>query len=295
MNIHTNTGSAASPALDLKKMEPNAEPLAEADQQEVLNFLSRRPVNTVILAGWIHDHGIVSPQHRGAFYGYRDENGDLAGVALIGKNLLFEASSDEAITAFAKAARECPDVRMLFAEEEKLIKFWPHFRSETPMPMVSHHRLISSGGLMEEDLENVSELRIATRDELDQIVSTHAEMVLTETGIDPLLADVDGFRQRCATRVDRNRIWVWMDGRELIFKSDIMSVTPEAIYMEGLWVNPKHRGKRYSTRCMATLSRQLGSGSQVVSAFVDADHVLFGSLYRKAGFVEIDEYAKIYL
>lgn len=276
-------------------MEPNAEPLAEADRQQALDFLSRRPVNTVILAGWIHDHGVVSPQHRGAFYGYRDENGDLAGVAMIGKNLLFEASSDEAITAFAKCARESPDVRMLFAQEEELVKFWPYFRGGTPMPKVSHHRLIRSGGPIADDVETVNELRIATRDELEQIVSAHAEMVHAETGIDPLAVDADGFRMRCATRVDRGRVWVWMQGRELIFKSDIMSVTPEAIYMEGLWVNPKERGKRYSTRCMASLSRQLGSGSQIVSAFVDADHVLFGSLYRKAGFVEVNEYAKIYL
>ena len=295
MNIYTNTQSAASPALDLKNTKPIAERLTEDDRQEALDFLSRRPVNTVILAGWIHDHGIVSPQHRGAFYGYRDENGELAGVAMIGKNLLFEASSDDAITAFAKCARECPDVRMLFAQEEELVKFWPHFRSETPMPTVSHHRLISSGGAIDEDVENVNELCVATRDELDQIVSAHAEMVHTETGIDPLEVDADGFRTRCSQRVDRGRVWVWMRGQELIFKTDIMSVTPEAIYMEGLWVNPKERGKRYSTRCMATLSRQLGSGSQVVSAFVDADHVLFGSLYRKAGFVEVDEYAKIYL
>lgn len=295
MNIYTNTQSAASPALNKKNTGPIAERLTADDQKQALDYLSRRPVNTVILAGWIHDHGIVSPQHRGAFYGYRDVNGDLAGVAMIGRNLLFEASSDEAITAFAKAARECPEVRMLFAQEEELVKFWPHFRSGTPMPKVSHHRLISSGGPIEEDVENVNELRIATRDELDQIVSAHAEMVHAETGIDPLAADADGFRQRCAQRVDRGRVWVWMKGRELLLKTDITCVTPDAIYMEGLWVNPKERGKRYSTRCMATLCRQLGTGPQVVSAFVDVGHVLFGSLYRKAGFVEVDEYAKIYL
>lgn len=295
MNIQKNRGSAASPAFDPKTIEIIAEPLTEADRQEALDFLSRRPVNTVILAGWIHDHGIVSPQHRGTFYGYRDESGNVVGVAMIGRNLLFEASSDEAIRAFAKAARDCPDVRMLFAEEENLVKFWPYFRSESPMPTVSHHRFISSGGPIEEGVELVGGLRIATRDELDQIVAAHADMVHTETGIDPLATDADGFRMRCAQRVDQGRVWVLMNGRELIFKTDIISDTPEAIYMEGLWVNPKERGKRYSTRCIATLSRQLGSEPPVVTAIIDADHGIFGSVYQKAGFVEVDEYAKIYL
>jgi len=272
-----------------------AEPLTDADQQEALDLLSRRPVNTVILAGWIHDHGIVSPQHRGAFYGYRDANGDLAGVAMIGKNLLFEASSDDAITAFAKCARECAEVRMLFAQEHELVKFWSHFRSGVPMPTASHHHLVRSGGLIDKDIEPVSELRIATRDELEQVVSAHAEMVLAETGIDPLAMDAVGFRERCTQRIDRGRVWVWMKDGELIFKTDIMAETPESVYMEGLWVNPKERGNAYGRRCIATLSRQLGSGSQVVSAFVDAETSLFESLYRKAGFVEVGEYAKIYL
>jgi hypothetical protein len=294
MNILTNTQYAASPALYEEKAVSNAKPLTEADRQAVLDFLSRRPVDSVILAGWIHDHGIISPQHRGVFYGSRDANGDLNGVAMIGRNLLFEAATDEAIEAFAKCARNCPDVRMVFAEEEKLRTFWSHYQGDAPMPKISRHRQIISTGEIADDVEGV-ELRVATRDELEQVVAAQAEMVLAETGVDPLEADAEGFRMRCLQRVDRGRVWVWMKDGELIFKTDIMTVTPETTYIEGLWVNPKERGKRYSTRGMASLCEKLRSGSNVVSGFVDAEHSLFRSLYRKAGFVEGLEYAKIFV
>ncbi len=295
MNILTNTQYAVSPSLFPKNAGIDAEPLTEDNQQEVLKFLSLRPVNTVILAGWIRDHGIESPLHRGTFYGSRDANGDLVGVAMIGRNLLFEAFTEKAIEVFAKCARENPDVRMLFAEEEKLAIFWRHFRGETPMPQISRHRLIRSGGPIDDDVEIVNGLSIATRDELDQIVSAHAEMVLAETGVDPLVADADGFRMRCAQRVDQGRVCVWLNGGELIFKTDIVSVTPEAIYIEGLWVNPKARGNGHSTRCLASVCRQFLSGSNTICGFVDVEHELYNSLYRKAGFTEVDEYAKIYL
>lgn len=290
----TNTQNATSPAFYPTYAAAKAEPLTEKDQREALKFLSLRPVNAVILIGLIRDHGIVIPHHRGTFYGYRNENGDLAGIAMIGRNLLFEASSKEAIDAFAVCAKD-HDVKMIFAEEEKLKTFWRTYRPETPIPTPSHHQMITCVEPASSKVGNIKEMRIATRDELDQIVAAHAEMVMAETGVDPLAADADGFRMRCAERVDQGRVWVWMKDGELIFKTDIVSVTREAIYIEGLWVNPKERGKRYSTRCLASMCRQLLTGSNTVCGFMDADHPLSASLYRNAGFKVADTYSKIYL
>lgn len=296
MNTATATQTVTIPTFHPRNAgETSAEPLTEQHKQETLNFLSQRPVNNVILSGWILDYGIVSPQHRGTFYGCRDAKGNLIGVSMIGRNLLFEACTDESIAAFARCARDCTDVRMVFAEEEKLSTFWRHYRGEAPMPAVSRHRLIRSGGPISDEIEMVDELRIATLDDLDQIVSAHAEMVLVETGVDPLETDADGFRMRCAHRVEQGRVWVWIKGGELIFKTDILGVTPEAIYLEGLWVNPKERGNGHATRCLTSICRQLLSGSNTICGFLEAEHSLSNSLYRKAGFKEVDKYAKIYL
>ncbi|MBK7393872.1 MAG: GNAT family N-acetyltransferase [Chloracidobacterium sp.] len=295
MNIFTNTQYAKSAALYPNNSGINAEPLTEDNKQEALMFLSLHPVNTVILSGWIRDHGIVSPKHRGTYYGCRNDNGDLTGVAIIGPNLLFEATTDDAVGAFAQCARECPDVRMIFAKKEELDIFWRHYRPEVEMPEPSTQRLIRSGGPISSNVEIINELRIANADDLDQIVSAHAEMVFAETGVDPLATDADGFRTRCAARVDVGRVWVWMKEGELVVKTDIIGDTPEAVYLEGLWVNPKERGKRISTRCMASLSEMFTKESKTVCGFVDADHVLADSLYRNAGFTDFAEYAKVYV
>lgn len=295
MKHQTNTWAAASPARYPTNAWTKAERLTEAHKEEALKFLSLRPVNTVILAGSIRDHGVVSPLNRGTFFGCRAANGELIGVAIIGKNLLFETHADEAIASLARCARSCTEVRMLFGKEDKLKTFWHHYREAVPMPQASRHRMITCSKAVNSDIEFVKELRIATRHDLEQVVAAHAEMVLAETGVDPLTADTDGFRKRCAKRVDQGRVWVWIKDGELIFKTDILSVTPQATYIEGLWVNPKHRGNRYSTRGLASLGRQLLSGSNTICGFVDADHPLSELLYRNAGFEVMDEYAKIYL
>ena len=73
--------------------------LTEADRTEVLEFLSIRPVHTVVMASFIADNGIEGSLNRGKFYGYRGTDGSLEGVALIGHSTLVEARTENALTA----------------------------------------------------------------------------------------------------------------------------------------------------------------------------------------------------
>lgn len=284
------------PAHHRAKADTNVtvERLTENERQEAIEFLAVRPLHTVILSGWIRDNGILSPLNRGAFYGCRDTGNKLVGLALVGRNTLFEARTDEAIKAFAKCVRLCPDVRMVFAEEAKLSKFWRHYAGAGQTPRSSCSELLMSNRAAKE-IDNTVDLRIATQDNLDQIVSAHAGMVFAETGVDPLVTDAEGFRMRCARRVEQGRVWVWIRNGELIFKTDIISVTPEAIYFEGLWVNPVQRGKGYSRRCLTSLCQQLLTGTNTICGFVDEGHSVARSLYLKSGFAATDRYAKIYI
>lgn len=293
MNIIAHTPNSTLSVPYLPTGQHKAEPLTEIDKREVLDFLSIHPVNTVILAGWIRDYGIISPNHRGTFYSSRDSEGNLSGVAFIGAKILFHAVSEDAVTAFAKLARESSDVSMIFAKMEDLRTFWLQFRPEAKMPKVSRQQMICSGGRISDDLEFIHELRIATHADLDAIVSAHAEMVLTETGVDPLAKDADGFRRRCAKRVELDRVFVWFKDGELVFKTDVLGMTPKATYVEGLWVNPRYRGNRYSTIGLASLSQLLLTGRNTICGFLDLEHALADSLYRNAGFTAVDVYGRV--
>src|ERR1043165_9262142 len=106
------------------------ERLANTDEAEVLQFLAQRPIHTVAMTSMIRDNGIVSALNRGTFYGCRDLNGQLEGVALVGHATLMETVSDRALAALAQIARECPNTHLIMGEKDRVADFWSHY-SET--------------------------------------------------------------------------------------------------------------------------------------------------------------------
>src|SRR6202008_2895256 len=103
------------------------ERLTNDDAAGVLEFLSQRPIHTVAMMSMIYDNGIVSPFNRGTFYGCRDLNGQLEGVALVGHATLMETISDRALAALAQVARECPGTHLIMGEKERVADFWSHY------------------------------------------------------------------------------------------------------------------------------------------------------------------------
>src|ERR1044072_7551382 len=104
--------------------------LTNNDEAEVLEFLAQRPIHTVAMMSMIRDNGIVSAFNRGTFYGCRDLNGQLEGVALVGHATLMETVSNRALALLAQVARECPNTHMIMGEKERMADFWNHY-SET--------------------------------------------------------------------------------------------------------------------------------------------------------------------
>jgi predicted GNAT family acetyltransferase len=270
-------------------------PLDGGHRQEVLDFLAERPLHTVIMSSFVRDNGLVSPLNRGTFYACRDEEGKLEGVALIGHATLVEARTEEALAAFARLARESRSGHVILGEQEKVGRFWDYYAAGEESP-----RLLCREMLLEQCWpvavrEEVKGLRLATADDLDLVVPVQAEMAYEESGVNPLERDPEGFRRRCARRIELGRVWVWVEDGRLIFKAEIISETPEVIYLEGVWVNPTERGKGYGLRCMSQLGRELLARASSISMLVNERNSKALSLYRRAGYKLRGCYDTIYL
>src|SRR6185295_8717329 len=111
----------------LRAVEVITSRLTPADQAEVLNFLAHRPIHTVTMVGFINDNGIVSPLNRGTFYGCRNYEGQLEGVALIGHPTLLETTTHRALEALAEIAQKCTNAHMIMGEVEQVDGFWNHY------------------------------------------------------------------------------------------------------------------------------------------------------------------------
>jgi len=271
------------------------EPLLDEHRDAALAFLCERPLHTVIIAGLLRQYGAVVPSPAGRFYACRDTRGGFDGVALIGRATMFEARGEAAITDFAMQARLCPSVRMIMGEAGDLKSFWEHYAADDHAPRLFCRELFYESSRPFSRGDGVEGLRQATLDDLDQIVLAHARMVFEESGVNPLAADAEGFHQRCAQRVERGKVWTLIEKGDLIFKADILTETPEATYIEGVWVSPAHRFKGYGRSCWASLSRALLDRAPAFCWFVNAQNQAARSFYERVGGVSFGDYDKVYL
>jgi ribosomal protein S18 acetylase RimI-like enzyme len=242
----------------------------------------------------ITDNGIVSPLNRGTFYGCRDCNGQLEGVALIGHATLLETVSDRALRALAEVARDCSFTHMIMGEKERVIDFWEYY-----IDAGVQRRLVCREWLYELRWPIVvSEpigLKLATKAELEDVMPIQAELAYEESGVNPMIVDPEGFRRRCLRRIEMGRTWVLIENGELIFKADVISQTSEVIYIEGVWVKEDRRNDGTGIRCMNQLSQALLQQSKSICLLVNETNKQAQQFYSKCGFLFRSTYETIFL
>jgi uncharacterized protein len=296
--LHVRTASRANELNH--KLAPKAHTitvdcLVNDDEQEVLEFLAQRPIHTVAMMSLIHDNGIVSPFNRGIFYGCRDLNGRLEGVALVGHATLMETVSDRALAALAQVAQQCANTHMIMGEKERVADFWGHYAAAG-----RQHRLACREWLFELSWpiaarEPVAGLRRATLAELELVAPVQAQLAFAESGINPLNADPRGFVRRCRRRIEQGRTWVVVEDGKLIFKADVISRTRAVSYLEGVWICEEHRANGSGLRFMSELMRRLLEESKSICLLVNETNRLAQNFYRKCGFHFRATYETIFL
>ena len=281
--------------LSADQLMVNVNELDATHEREVLQFLAHRPIHTVAMVGFINDNGLFSPLNRGTFYGCRNRDGQLEGVALIGHATLIETITDRATEALAERAQTCTTAHMIMGEKERINNFWDYYADAGQGMRHACRELLFELKWPVEALEEVPDLRLATLADLDFVVPVHAQMAFDESGINPLERDPDGFRQRCARRIEQGRTWVLSDAGEIIFKADIASDTPSVIYLEGVWTSGERRSQGYGLRCMSQLARTLLSHTKSVCVLVNEDNKKAHAFYQRAGYKLRGIYDTIFL
>lgn len=286
---HSRRAAEAPPAV----LAP--QPLAEEHRQEVLDFLAVRPLHTVFMAGLIRDNGVVSPSNRGTFHACCDRAGRLEGVALIGHHTLVEARSEEAMVAFARFAQGCSLTHLIRGEQEKVELFWRHYAEGVRAPRRVCRELLLEQRLPAVAREAVPGLRPAAPADIEDVMRVNGGMAFAESGVNPLHSDAEGFRLRTLRRIEQGRVWLWAEGGRLVFKADIMADTPEAVYLEGVYVRPDERGKGHGTCCLSQLGRLLLARTRALCLVVNEQHEAARAFYVNAGFEPRGNYDTIYL
>jgi predicted GNAT family acetyltransferase len=195
-----------------------------------------------------------------------------------------ETVTERALQALANVAQTCTSAHMIMAEREQINGFWQHYEETGQRMRECCSELLFELNWPVEALKPVPELREATLAEVDLVVLLQAKLAILESGVDPLEQDPEGFRQRCARRIEQGRTWVWIEGGEIVFKAEVVSDTPSAIYLEGIWTNPNRRSQGYGMRCLSQLGRMLLSRTKSVCVLVNSKNPNAQRFYERAGY-----------
>src|SRR5829696_1559912 len=264
------------------------------NEPEVLTALSEPSLTNVIMSGFVRDNGLVSTLNRGRFYACRNQQNKLEGVALIGHTILFEAFTEAAIQAFAALARREESPNLLMGEHTAVQKFWNYYAEKEQSPRLICPVLFLRRSEPFHENRSLQDLRPATQSDLEHVVRAQAAMALETSGVDPLKKDPVGFRNRYLRRIEKGRVWVLMKNDRLVFKTDIIADTPEATYIEGVYVSPEERGKGIGRNCVSALGRILLQHTRAMYLFVEQENTRTHSFYLNLGFNVGGQYDLLY-
>ena len=286
---------AETPYLLEANVTVNLVELTEDHRNEVFAFLAERPVDTVCLAGFIRDNGLVSPHNRGTFYGCRNSEGRLEGVALIGHATLIEARSQRAMEEFGLLAQGFHRTHIVLGEKDKIEQFWTYYGDAGQEMRLACRELLFELRRAMTVKDEIEGLRRATLADLEIVAPIQAAMAEEESETNPLATDPEGFLARCKRRIEMGRVWLLQENGKLMFKADIQADTPDVVYLEGVWVNPSERGKGIGRQCLRQLCQQLLSRTKSVCVLVNENNQRAHTFYRMCNFKMRGVYDSIFL
>lgn len=267
-------------AAGLNKVEE----LGNRNEDEVLAFLSQRPVHTVFMSGLIRDNGLVSFSNRGTFFACRDHQDRLQGVALIGQKTLVESNSPSALETLGRLLPDNPTDHLVRGEEEQIKALLGYYAAAGRQPRLLRGEMLLEQRAALAGVQPERCLRMANSDDLAVVAAINAGLALEETGHNPMTSDPKGMLERTERRIALGRVWILVEDGKAIFKADVISETPQVVFVEGVFVRWQERRKGHGLRCITQLARNLISGNKTICLVVNEENSRALAFYDKAGF-----------
>ena len=286
---HTPIAEFTRPSFAVAPDLSGLRKLKDDDKQEVLAFLSTRPVHTVAMTSFVNDNGIESELNRGEFYEYRNRRGVVEGIALIGHTTLVEARTEDALKALAFAARTpAVPINLIMSSGTAAQTFWNYLKGFQVNPRLTLTELLFEVGFPFPVQVCEYDVRLARPEELEVVAEAHAEVAEIESGVNPLVKDRKGYLQRVMRRIEQGRVFVVFDGDKLVFKADIVAETDAVAYLEGVYVGPEFRGKGTGSKCLSALCLELLNKVQNVCLLSNVEFKGAHRSFLKAGMRQTD-------
>ncbi len=268
--------------------------LSGADAPALRQLLARDPVSYALVSerlGLLGMGSAVGAEVWGWFPGP-----DLAAALYLGANVVPIAADPAAVAAFAARARVTPrrcssivgPAPPVLAFYEAVTGTWGAAREVRP-----HQPMLAISG--PPALPGHEGVRAATMDDIEALFPASVAMFTEELGISPLVPDGGAaYRRRVASLISQGRAFVLLEGGQVVFKAEVGVVAEGVAQIQGVWVEPGHRGRHLSEAGMASVvSLTRARFADTVSLYVNDFNLAALAAYRRVGFAQVGEFATV--
>lgn len=268
--------------------------LSGADAPHLRQLLASDPVSYSMISERIAHLGVGSAIGAEIWGWFPDQ--ELAAALYLGANVVPVAATPESVAAFASRARMTPRrCSSIVGPSHAVLDFYRSVESTwgTARDVRAHQPMLAITG--EPLVQPHPQVRAATIDDIEAVFPASVAMFTEELGVSPLVPDGGAaYRRRVATLINQGRAFVLIDDGQVVFKAEIGVVADGVAQIQGVWVEPSHRGHHLSESGMAAVVEQTRRRfAETVSLYVNDYNLAAMAAYRRVGFQQVGEFATV--
>jgi predicted GNAT family acetyltransferase len=268
--------------------------LAPADAPAVRRILAGDPVANVFVASRV-DAGVLNPASSGVLWGWPE--GEPAALLHIGANLAPVASSLDPVPAFVEAAgrrRTCQSIvgpswlalplwEALGRRWGRSYSFVREVRPRQPLMSIRTEPAIAAD----------PRVRPIRESDFDSYYAASVAMYTEEVGADPGTGANSSYRSYCRWLVDLGRAFGIVEDGRVVFKADIGAASGPVAQIQGVWLDPRLRGRGLSVPAMAAVVEHAQATWPTACLYVNDFNLAAVRCYASVGFEQVGELATV--
>jgi predicted GNAT family acetyltransferase len=265
--------------------------VADDDVREVIEFLAREPLVNVYLLSRLEEERTAAVTQ---MFVIRHQ-GQIVLVASLATNVVLAAPVSErrdridsatALLADRIITRMLP-VRAIISPSHLVEPLWERLRSRLDPPTVVRMNQPIYAIRRRLDFPDLHAARYSRLADLDRLVPACAAMHKEEVGIDPLIRDAAGYRERVRELIALERSIIRVEEGEIGAKCEFSAVTNDAVQLMGVWTHPRFRRRGLARETLREVCGHVFRKGKAVTLFVNDFNLPAIALYESLGFTRI--------
>ncbi|GAB3650680.1 GNAT family N-acetyltransferase [Zhihengliuella somnathii] len=278
-----------------ERVAPNVRVLADEDTADLAALTAADPVAHVFVRAQLEAHGSAEARGGPVFLGHYDD-GELTSACWVGNNVVPLTSTAPQARRFGQAAlRLGRRFSSVFGPSTAVHGIWEVLRHgpQAAFDIRPHQPLLAMS--TPPRVPPAATVRRAVMADIGTVLPACVKMFEEELGYSPLEKGGAVYKQRVEGLVQQGATLADFEvfGAEVIFKAEVGTVTQHASQIQGVWLDPKYRGRGLSAGYVAAVVRHALTLAPVTSLYVNDYNAPALAAYERVGFEQVGDYATI--